>query len=459
MPTGITSVTLSGTYLRGDLTPASGNVTFVPSVTVADPSGPAVVATSTVTAPLDATGSFSTTLAATDDVATSPTGWVYTVVESIDGTVRSYQVELPHATPVANIADLTPAVSVPAVFSYATTAALLAKIDRTGDTMTGPLVLAAAPTATLQAATKGYVDALGAGPFLPLAGGTMTGPLVISGSTATIPTVRGASTSAGTLTLNSTSNATKGKILLGASSAYDEANVRLGIGQTTPTVTFDVEGSASAQLALFKRTSLTDASPVVQLLAGDTTAGSALALSVVGDTQNRFGAQVDGKLSWGTGAAGRDTNLYRSTTSTLKTDGSLVVGGRLTGPQVLTATGSGTPQGITSTEADITGATITFTTTKANTLVMAVGTFDASIGTGSGTGVIQGKLSVDGSNQTTVATGTFPTTSMRATVCQTWVVTLASAGSHTLKLRAVQNTGQTVNSNGNSVLSVAVFDF
>ena len=51
------------------------------------------------------------------------------------------------------------------------------KVYRTGDTMTGPLTLAGDPVSGLQAATKQYVDGFvqpGA-PFLPLAGGTMTG--------------------------------------------------------------------------------------------------------------------------------------------------------------------------------------------------------------------------------------------------------------------------------------------
>lgn len=39
-----------------------------------------------------------------------------------------------------------------------------------------------------------------------------------------------------TLTLNSTSHGTKGKVLLGADSAYDHQNIRLGIGTTSPSV-------------------------------------------------------------------------------------------------------------------------------------------------------------------------------------------------------------------------------
>jgi hypothetical protein len=48
-------------------------------------------------------------------------------------------------------------------------------VKKSGDTMTGPLVLPAAPTADLQAATKAYVDG-----FVKKSGDTMTGPIVLS---------------------------------------------------------------------------------------------------------------------------------------------------------------------------------------------------------------------------------------------------------------------------------------
>lgn len=66
--------------------------------------------------------------------------------------------------------------------------------------------------------------------FLPISNPTATGTL-------TVPTIRGGTSASGTLTLQSTSNATKGKILFGTS-AYDEVNNRLGIGQATPTSAF-----------------------------------------------------------------------------------------------------------------------------------------------------------------------------------------------------------------------------
>jgi len=59
-------------------------------------------------------------------------------------------------------------------------------------------------------------------------------------------TVIGATTSGGTLTLSSTSNATKGNILFGTS-AYNEANNRLGLGLTSPNVQLDASGWISGR--------------------------------------------------------------------------------------------------------------------------------------------------------------------------------------------------------------------
>lgn len=55
-------------------------------------------------------------------------------------------------------------------------------------------------------------------------------------------TLNGDTASAGNLTLASTAHATKGKIILGTASAYDQANDRLGIGTTSPTQSLTVDG-------------------------------------------------------------------------------------------------------------------------------------------------------------------------------------------------------------------------
>lgn len=55
-------------------------------------------------------------------------------------------------------------------------------------------------------------------------------------------TVAGGTGSGDNLTLQSTTHATKGKVILGTAAAYDEANTRLGIGTTTPNSALHVVG-------------------------------------------------------------------------------------------------------------------------------------------------------------------------------------------------------------------------
>lgn len=65
---------------------------------------------------------------------------------------------------------------------------LSGKVNKAGDTMTGPLVLSGDPTEDNQAATKKYVDEHGGGPsgdYLPLTGGTLTGPLTLAADPST----------------------------------------------------------------------------------------------------------------------------------------------------------------------------------------------------------------------------------------------------------------------------------
>lgn len=64
------------------------------------------------------------------------------------------------------------------------------------------------------------------------------------------------------LTLSSTSNATKGKVILGSLSAYDEANDRLGIGTTSPITALHVVRDAIA--GSFFRMDALNGAPVLQ---------------------------------------------------------------------------------------------------------------------------------------------------------------------------------------------------
>ena len=57
--------------------------------------------------------------------------------------------------------------------------------------------------------------------------------------------------------------------------------------------------------------------------------GVALQLDVSGDSETRFRVNADGQMSWGSGSAARDTNLYRSNPDVLRTDDAFVVGDTL----------------------------------------------------------------------------------------------------------------------------------
>lgn len=62
---------------------------------------------------------------------------------------------------------------------------------------------------------------------------------------------------------------------------------------------------------------------------GAAAASRALALKAGGEANERWWIDYDGKMQWGPGTAGGDTNLYRSAPDTLRTDDSLEVGGGL----------------------------------------------------------------------------------------------------------------------------------
>lgn len=68
-------------------------------------------------------------------------------------------------------------------------------------------------------------------------------------------TIKGGTASGNSLTLLSTNHATKGKVVLGTASAYDEVNDRLGIGTTIPSGPFhlrtDWGGALSTQIMFF----------------------------------------------------------------------------------------------------------------------------------------------------------------------------------------------------------------
>lgn len=113
------------------------------------------------------------------------------------------------------------------------------------------------------------------------------------------------------------------------------------------------------------------------------------------------------------------------------------------------------------TPTDIPGATVTFTTTNANAIAVAQYTFDLRL-TVTGTGYVYGEVSVDASTQSQKALSVFQSAETRVSTGFTKRITLASAGSHTIKLQAHKDSaGGTafMAGGGDCGLVVTVYDF
>lgn len=119
-------------------------------------------------------------------------------------------------------------------------------------------------------------------------------------------TLIGGTASGNDLTLQSTSNATKGKILFGTS-AYDEVNNRLGIGNTSPQVDLEISATANPTLRLSEGSSTTSYSYIQD------TSATALSISKVSASGNAL-IDVDPQPSDGTGDA--NFRFFRSTNTT-----------------------------------------------------------------------------------------------------------------------------------------------
>lgn len=141
-------VAVRGHYRKGDGTAASGQVTFTPRPqAVNDSGGGDILASSVVTATLDAAGKFTVTLQASDDPTLAPTGWTYLVTETIVGASaqRSYDIKIPASAAgvginLWDVAPASPASGDPTTFP--TLAAFAALDGRVGAQGSGRIYLA-----------------------------------------------------------------------------------------------------------------------------------------------------------------------------------------------------------------------------------------------------------------------------------------------------------------------------
>lgn len=138
---------------------------------------------------------------------------------------------------------------------------------------------------------------------------TFSGAVALSGGGTLTGTFAGTHTYSGAVTFSGVANLNGGGALVGTFSG-------------SPTLSGTVTHSGVLQST---RATSTDVALGVQVLA---------------DTFDRFRVYASGLQEWGSGAAARDTNLYRTAADTLRTDDSFQVGGDLSITGTVTGTGA-----------------------------------------------------------------------------------------------------------------------
>ena len=108
VPTNVSTVTVTGTYLNSDGSPCAGTVEFIPSPCYLNNAGADVtIIGQRVTATLDEDGFVSAELIATDDTDLSPGAWSYRVRVRLSTTTFSFEMAAPAGPPI-NLAEQTP---------------------------------------------------------------------------------------------------------------------------------------------------------------------------------------------------------------------------------------------------------------------------------------------------------------------------------------------------------------
>jgi hypothetical protein len=120
-----------------------------------------------------------------------------------------------------------------------------------------------------------------------------------------------------------------GQMSWGSGAAGADVSIsRIGAGQLQTNAMKMVNNSVAGNVLFVQNTHTTPTSPSVTLHA-QTAADQTVGISVTGDAQQRLIVDSNGKMLWGDGTSSGDTNLYRASAGTLKTDGALQTGGTL----------------------------------------------------------------------------------------------------------------------------------
>lgn len=143
-------------------------------------------------------------------------------------------------------------------------------------------------------------------------------PLDVTG-VSMLPTIQGSAASGGDLQLNTTTHGTKGNIFFGATATttYDEANDRFGAGTATPNSTLSSGGSLSVTRTASGAANMTSGSSTI-LAVDDTAAPRTVTLQTADTVAGRVYIIID------------ESNGAGSNTITVGTEGSELINGSAT---------------------------------------------------------------------------------------------------------------------------------
>lgn len=162
LPSNVTLITLSGTYVDFAGNPIAGSVHFTSSQTLRDMLADVIIVQSTTIATLNTSGSFSITLPATNDPDLSSV-FTYFVEESFTGG-RSYSVSLVESNPTTTMPAIAPSYVIsPIYYSFVSQSSWVdldalvqdmdAKVDQTAQGFLTPVPYTTYATLTAAFAT------------------------------------------------------------------------------------------------------------------------------------------------------------------------------------------------------------------------------------------------------------------------------------------------------------------
>jgi hypothetical protein len=371
-PADWTKITVTGTYLRRDGTPASGRVNFsAPQIVTV---GGQIIVPTGVVGELDENGSITVDLPATDDPDITPAGWTWTVEEIVQGLNRApFDIEVPHGGGGIDLATVAPAVPAGEVSTLATQA-YVADAIAAGGALTGALEIKPATNPSLAVGTDAEPLAVVTSVATFVSGATGYGAGFFKSSPTVngvhTVTIRQASTTAGdnAVALNVVNDNPSSSAMYITSANTQRAVLKIshtgqsdGSDSGAAAIGIDLTGSGTAAIGL----SIIPTNPTtgnliqirnnsgvedlvvkgtgrigVGIATGATPSGQvdvrppnastrAVDYRVSGDSNSRVRidasqASGGGTISFGDGTT-NDVSLYRASTTTLRTNGSVTV--------------------------------------------------------------------------------------------------------------------------------------